>query len=76
MVSGKVDGQILFGARSEKPKIVLGARGEKWKNVFDAKWQLRKILFGSQMVNNPYEAIWDCLILHQMVIEQNIFEIK
>ena len=31
MVGGKVDGQILFGARSEKPKIVFGARGKKWK---------------------------------------------
>ena len=31
MVGGKVDGQILFGAR-----------GEKRKNVFVAKWQLRK----------------------------------
>ena len=29
MVGRKVDGQILFGARSEKPKIVFGARGEK-----------------------------------------------
>ena len=37
MVGGKVDGQILFGARSEKPKILFGAT-----------WQLRKILFGSQ----------------------------
>ena len=26
MVGGKVDGQILFGARSEKPKILFGAR--------------------------------------------------
>ena len=31
VVSGKVDGQILFGARSEKPKILFGARGEKRK---------------------------------------------
>ena len=50
MIGGKVDGQILFGARSESPKIVFGARGEKQKNLFDYKWQLRKILFGSQMV--------------------------
>ena len=26
MIGGKVDGQILFGARSEKPKILFGAR--------------------------------------------------
>ena len=31
VVSGKVDGQILFGARSEKPKFVFGARGKKRK---------------------------------------------
>ena len=45
MVGEKVDGQILFGARSEKPKILFGAKGEKRKNLFGAKW---KILFGSQ----------------------------
>ena len=28
-IGGKVDGQILFGAMSEKPKILFGARGEK-----------------------------------------------
>ena len=39
-VGGKVDCQILFGARSEKPKILFGA-----------KWQLRKMLFLSQRVN-------------------------
>ena len=32
VLGGKVDDQILFCARSEKPKI-----------LFDAKWQLRKI---------------------------------
>ena len=37
VVGGKVDGQILFGARSEKPTILFGAIGEKWKNVFGAK---------------------------------------
>ena len=37
MVGGKVDGQILFSARSEKPKFVFGARGEKRKNLFGAK---------------------------------------
>ena len=29
MVGAKVDGQILFGAGSEKPKILFGAMGEK-----------------------------------------------
>ena len=52
MVGGKVDGQILFGAMSEKPKILFGTRGEKRKNLFGAKWQLWNILFGSQRVNN------------------------
>ena len=28
VVGEKVDGQILFGARNEKPKILFGARGE------------------------------------------------
>ena len=37
VVDGKVDGQILFDARSEKPKILFSARGEKRKNVFGAK---------------------------------------
>ena len=37
VVGGKVDGQILFGARSEKPKILFGARGEQRKNLFGAK---------------------------------------
>ena len=50
MVVGKVDGQILFGAKSEKPKILFGARREKPKILFGAKWQLRTILFGSQRV--------------------------
>ena len=39
MVSGKVDGQILFGAKSEKPKLLFDARDEKRKNLFRAKWQ-------------------------------------
>ena len=50
VAGGKVDGQILLGARSEKFKILFGARGEKWKNLFRAKWHLWKILFGSQRV--------------------------
>ena len=38
LVVGKnVDGQILFGARSEKPKILFGARGEKPKNLIGVK---------------------------------------
>ena len=57
MVGRKVDGQILFGARSEKPKNIFGARSEKWKNLFGAKWQLRKILFGSQRINTVI-IIW------------------
>ena len=31
VVGGKVDGQILFGIRSEKPKILFGTRDEKRK---------------------------------------------
>ena len=50
MVGGKVDGQILFRARSEKPKILCDARGEKWTNLFGAKWQLWKNVFDSQSV--------------------------
>ena len=50
VVGGKVNSQILFGARSETPKILFGARGEKRKNVFGAKGQLRKIVFASQRV--------------------------
>ena len=40
MVGGKVyfvNGQILFGARSQKPKILFIARGVKRKNLFGAK---------------------------------------
>ena len=37
VVGGKVDGQILFGARSDKPNILFGARVEKRKNLFGAK---------------------------------------
>ena len=37
VVGGKVDGQILVDARSEKPKMLFGARGEKRKNLFGAK---------------------------------------
>ena len=37
VVGGKVDGQILFGARSEKAKILFGARGEKRKNLCGTK---------------------------------------
>ena len=37
VVGRKVDGQILFGARSEKSIILFGAMGEKRKNLFGAK---------------------------------------
>ena len=46
MVGGKIDSQILFGTRSEKPKILFGTRDEKRKNLFDSY----KKKFGSQMV--------------------------
>ena len=42
VIGRKVEGQILFGARSKKRK-----------NLFGAKWYLRKNLFGSQRVNAP-----------------------
>ena len=51
VVGGKVDGKILSGTRSEKPKILFGPRDEKWKNLFGTKLQFQKILFGSQRVN-------------------------
>ena len=54
VVGGKVDGQILFCIRSEKPKILFGTRDEKRKNVFGIRWQLRKILFGSQRVKESH----------------------
>ena len=50
VVGGKIDGQILSGTRSEKPKILFGTRDEKRKNLFGTKLQFRKILFGSQRV--------------------------
>ena len=37
VVGGKVDGQILFGTRSKKPKILFSIRDEKRKNVFGTK---------------------------------------
>ena len=43
MVGRKVDGQILFGARSEKLKILFGARGEKPKKLFGAHDSYGKI---------------------------------
>ena len=58
MIGGKVDGQILFGARSEKPKILFDAMGNKRKNLFGAKWQLRKNLFGSQRVNMLSQTLY------------------
>ena len=56
VVGGKVDGQILSGTRSEKPKILSGTRNEKRKNLFGTKWQFRKILLGSQRVNRCKHA--------------------
>ena len=46
VIGGKVDDQILFGAR-----------GEKRKNLFGAKLQLRNILFGSQRVKLELQNI-------------------
>ena len=37
VVGRKVDGQILSGTRSEKPKILSGTRDEKRKNLFGTK---------------------------------------
>ena len=37
LVGGKVDGKILSGTRSEKPKILFGNRDEKRKNLFGTK---------------------------------------
>ena len=37
VVGGKVDCQILFGARSDKLKILFGARGKKRNNLFGTK---------------------------------------
>ena len=37
VVGGKVDGQVLLGARTEKLNMFFGARGEKQKNLFGAK---------------------------------------
>ena len=57
---GKVDGQILSGTSSEKPKILFGTRDEKRKNLFGTKWQFWKILYGSQRVKymgNSYANI-------------------
>ena len=52
----KVDGQILSGTRSEKPKILFGTRDERWKILFGTKLHLRKILFGSQRVKLSYDT--------------------
>ena len=47
MVGEKVDGKILFGARSEKPQILFGARG----NNFWYQMTVTKILYGSPRVD-------------------------
>ena len=49
VVGEKVDGHILFGARSENPKILFGARGEKRK-IYLMPNELQKNVFGSQRV--------------------------
>ena len=45
VVSRKVDGQILFGARSEKPKILFGERGEKRKSYLVPNDSYEKMYF-------------------------------
>ena len=70
VIGGKVDGQILFGARSEKPKILFGAGGEKPKNFFGAKWQLRKTLFGSQRVKQ--KEMWVCSYAELDYVEHHV----
>ena len=57
VVGGKVDGQIVSGTRSEKPKILFGSRDEKRKNLFGTKWQFRKILLGSQRVKICFKFV-------------------
>ena len=37
VIGGKVNSQILFGTKSEKPKILFGTRDEKRKNLFGTK---------------------------------------
>ena len=61
VVCRKVDGQILSGTRSEKPKILSGTRDEKRKNLFGTKLQFRKILFGSQRVKCQTIICYQCL---------------
>ena len=68
VVGGKVDGQILCGTRSEKPKNLFGTRDEKRKNLFGTKWQSRKILFGSQGVTKIELVRWDLTLLIQTQI--------
>ena len=48
VVSGKVDGQILFGARSEKLKIVFDARDENWKNLLVPNDSYEKFIWQSK----------------------------
>ena len=55
VVSGKVDGQILFGARGETPKILFGARSEKPKILFGARGEKPKILL---VPNDSYEKFY------------------
>ena len=60
MVGGKVDGQILFGAKSKRPKILFGARGEKMNNLFGVKWQLRKNVLAVKGLNTESELFYAC----------------
>ena len=65
VVGWKVDGQILFGARSEKPKILFGARAEKWKNLFSAKWQSVKGLRSTLI-----KSVLCVMFIHQCLSRQ------
>ena len=48
VVGGKVDDQILFGTRSEKPKILFGARGEKRKIYLVPNDSYKQIIWQSK----------------------------
>ena len=56
MVSGKVDSQILFAARSEKPNNLFGARSEKRKYLFGAKWQLGKMYLAVKGLTDIFKS--------------------
>ena len=48
MVGEKADGQSLFGARSEKQKILFDVRGEKRTNLFGAKRVKKNFIWQSK----------------------------